>query len=393
MSKRVKEYTWTMLETAGQLDRFYRRSKTVEWLAFDTEFIPERYYLSKLCLIPVNTEEGSYIIDVLKVGDISPFIRLVEDSRILKITHAGENDYRILMNTYGAKPRNIFDTQLAYGFLDYEYPLGLQVLVERELKHRISKLELRSDWEKRPLTSRQLDYALGDVVYLYPLMKILEQKLEKSGKREWAREENRRWENPGCFDSDPLDYFSTLPMRNLSRKQKVFLIRLHRWRRGEAEKSDRPLNEVLKTRYLKTIAKIIRGGKSALLKDRTLPNSMVSRRGAVFCQLYEQEVTGEEKALLAQLPVEEHEDPRHRVMMEMLHQLIKMKAAEHSLSPSLVLSKKELNKMKNDNHYFPARLEQGWRKTLLGGELLQWLKNRNLIDVRIDGNTCVLTMR
>ncbi|MCP5053257.1 MAG: hypothetical protein GY940_39190 [bacterium] len=388
-----KAYTWTLIETRPQLERFCRDNNTVDWLAFDTEFIPERYYRSKLCLISVATPKGNFVIDVIKTLAIDPFIRLLEDPRILKITHAGENDYRILVLDYHVKPKNIFDTQLSYGFLDYDYPLGLQLLVRRELGLRISKVELKSDWEKRPLTPKQLDYAVRDVIYLYPLMQELERKLEKSGKLEWAMSENQRWERPGSFRSEPVDYFSGLSLKNLSKKQKVFLLRLHHWRRQEARKINRPLGGVLKTRYIKSIVKSVAAGKEALLSDRTLPDGMLHRLWSTFHRLYHREIDAHEKQQLAQLPVEENDTPHHRIMMEMLHQLIKLKAAVHSISPALIISKKEINKMKADPGYHATELQEGWRRHVLGGDLLQWIIKRNPIDAVIEGSNCILTMR
>ena len=197
-------HRYTLIESQAHLERFCKACNNLPWLAFDTEFIPERYYRSKLCLISVTTPEGNSVIDVLKVSHLKPFIRLIENPSILKITHAGENDYRILVRDYQAKPRNIFDTQLSYGFLDYDYPMGLQLLIERVLGTRISKEELRSDWERRPLKAEQLAYAVRDVAYLHPLMEAIQERLKKEGKLEWAELENRAWEKKRCLQTGSL---------------------------------------------------------------------------------------------------------------------------------------------------------------------------------------------
>jgi len=215
-------YTWTLIDTPRQMKRFYHENRHADWLAFDTEFIPERYYHSKLCLISMATEKGNYVIDVIRNPDLGPFIKLLENKHITKITHAGENDYRILRLDYNVEPENIFDTQLAYGFLDYDYPQGLQILLYKEMKLRIPKVELRSDWEKRPLSQEQLSYAVGDVVHLFALKNVLEQQLKEESKLAWASDECRRWEASDYFDTAPLDYLSQLPMQNLTRKQKIF---------------------------------------------------------------------------------------------------------------------------------------------------------------------------
>ena len=104
----------------------------MKWLAFDTEFIGEKRYYTLLCLIQVKCETGTYLLDSLKIPDLTPFLRLIEDERITKITHAGDNDYRLLNILYGTIPKNIFDTQIAAGFIGYRYPMSFGKLVEAE---------------------------------------------------------------------------------------------------------------------------------------------------------------------------------------------------------------------------------------------------------------------
>jgi ribonuclease D len=387
---------YTVVESAEHLERFYLENKDVEWLAFDTEFIPEKYFKSKLCLISAATSRGNYILDALKIGKMNGFLRLIEDPRILKITHAGENDYQILVTDYKARPRNIFDTQLSYGFLNRDYPLGLQYLVEKELKIRMNKGELRSDWEQRPLTAEQLEYAIGDVISLYPLMKVLKRKLKRNGKLAWAKEENSRWEKPGYFTGESMEfltYLYSISMRGLNRQQKAFLLRLHRWRYEEAARRNCPLSHVLKTWLLNTIVRNVKGGKPALLKDRTIPDGIVHHYWPMFDRFYSKKPDANERELMTRVQREENDDHHRTIVMDMLYPLIKLKALDQGISPNLVLSKREMNKMKADRYYYPPGLNGGWRRELLGPDLLQWLKKRNPIDITVENNTCILKMQ
>jgi ribonuclease D len=387
---------YKVIETQTQLTQFYNRNRNTKWLAFDTEFIPEKYFKSKLCVISVATAHGNYVLDALKLEKMDEFLFMIEDPRILKITHAGENDYHLLVTDYNVKPANLFDTQLAYGFLNRDYPLGLQFLVERELKIRMNKEALTSDWEKRPLTPEQLEYAVHDVLHLYPLMKVLKRKLKKKGKLEWADEENKQWEKPHFFsgDSDDLtDFLNGLSTRGLNRQQKIFLLRLHRWRYEEARKRNCPLSQVLKTWLLNTIVRGIKAGKPSLIKDRTIPNRIVNQHWKTFERLYSKKINSQERLLLERLPREENGAPYQTIAVDILYQVIKLKAIEHRISPNFVLSRKELNKIKTDRGYCPRLLDEGWRKKLLGSDLIQWIKKRNPIDITIKGDTCTLTMR
>lgn len=387
---------YTLIESGEDLERFYRANRNVNWMAFDTEFIPEKYYNNKLCLISVATSRGNYVLDALKLRRLDRFISMVDNPRILKITHAGENDYHILAGGYHAEPKNIFDTQLAYGFLNRDFPLGLQFIIDRELHIRIDKGELKSDWEKRPLTSEQLNYAVGDVVHLYPLMKVLKRKLKARGKLEWAQEENSSWETGDYFNSDSIDIvdlFNGDVMRRLTRQQKVFLIRLHQWRQIEARKRNCPLNFVLKSQFIKSIVKNVSAGKPALLKDRTLPAGVVHQYWPVMDKLYHEEITPIELDIINRIPRDESCDPYLSFAMDMLYQVIKMKAAEQGISPYMVISRKEMSKMKIEKDYYPINLDKGWRRELLGEDLIYWIKQRKPIDIFFQKDTCILKMK
>ena len=383
MKKYTKNNTFTLVETEGQLNRLYTDNRYIGWLAFDTEFIPEKYYKYRLCVISASTGRGNYIIDVLKLKSIAPFIKLIEDPHILKITHSGENDYRLLVNDYGAKPRNIFDTQLAYGFLHYDYPVGLQTLLIRQLNIKLDKGALRSDWEKRPLTDEQCRYAVQDVIYLYPLMRSLENQLKRTGKLLWAEEENRQLEEPDYFKRDPLDFLNTAQVTQMSRQQQVFLLRMHLWRHLEAEKEDRPVTQFLKTRVLNTIVQKISSGESSLLKDRTLPRRFIHQHLETFKRFYRESISPHEQELLNQVTGTSGISPKIAIVTDMLHQLVKYKGFLRRVSPRLILTSKELHRMKTDKNYLPTVLTHGWRKELLEKDLLKLLENRKDFDITI----------
>lgn len=383
---------FTLVETEGQVNRFFTENRHIGWMAFDTEFIPEKYYKYKLCVISVATAKGNYIIDALKLNRISGFLKLIADPSILKITHAGENDYQLLVENYDAMPVNVFDTQLAYGFLQYEYPVGLQTLLSRVSSIKLDKGALRSDWEKRPLSPEQCKYAVQDVAYLHPLMTTLKRRLKKNGKLHWAELENRCLEDPTFYRSDPLDFLSAAQMNQMSQKEKVFLLRMHLWRQLEAEKEDRPVTVVLKTRILNTIVQKMSQGEAVLLKDRTLPGRFIREHIHTFKQLYKKRIAPHEQELLDQIPETSSISPRMSILIDMLHQLMKHKGLKHRVSPKLIISSKELNRMKSNPQYIPASLLNGWRRELLGKDLIKLLENRADFDISIKKNKFILKM-
>ena len=392
MQKYDRDYTFTMVETEGQLNRFYTENTHSGWLAFDTEFIPEKYYKYKLCVISVSTPRGNYIIDVLKQKNIAPFLKLIEDPAIVKITHAGENDYQLLVNDYKAKPVNVFDTQLSYGFLQYDYPMGLQPLLSKVLRIKLNKGALRSDWERRPLSDEQCRYAVRDVIHLHPLMQALTRRLKKKGKLDWALEENRRLEDPEFYQNNPLDFMNTALVGKLSRQERVFLMRLHMWRHLEAEKENRPVTQILKTGVLNTVVQKISMGESGLLKDRTLPTRFIKENLDTFKRLYHKRVSPHEKELLDQVQEIPETSSRSGLLMDMLHQLIKYQGHRNGVSSKLIISGKELQQMKNDANYLPPGFKNGWRKELLGKNLLALMGNRDVFDITIKKNKFILSV-
>ena len=122
-----------------ELDKFYEENKNVEWIGFDTEFIGEKRFHTLLCVVQLSTPIGFYIIDALRINDFSSITKLIEDPNILKLTHAGDNDYRLFYKRFNIIPKNTFDTQIAAGFVGYKYPTSFQKLVDKELKVHVPK--------------------------------------------------------------------------------------------------------------------------------------------------------------------------------------------------------------------------------------------------------------
>jgi ribonuclease D len=192
------------IETAKQLEAFAQANQGISWLGFDTEFITERRFYPMLCLIQVITEHGVYLIDPIAVPQIQPLLAMIEDEQITKITHAGDNDYRILNALYGTFPRNLFDTQVAMGFLSHTYPMSFQNLVEKELQITLNKSFSVTDWEARPMTKQQINYALNDVLHLPALWRQLTAQLKTLDRLHWCQEEVNKWTSEDYYAPDSL---------------------------------------------------------------------------------------------------------------------------------------------------------------------------------------------
>jgi len=383
----------TLIEDDATLKEFARRHEQTEWLCFDTEFIGERRFVTTICLIQVTSAEGAFLIDPLKCSDLQPFLALLANERILKVTHAGSNDYRLFYNHYGIVPRNTFDTQIAAGFVGYKYPVGFDKLVEGELDVRLSKGYSVTDWEKRPFQKKQLMYALDDVIYLYDLWQNLEQKLRKLGRYEWVVEEFRQLEDPQTYDQDPFkEAFQSDLIKSLRPKEQLFLLRLFLWRTEEARRKDYSKEMVIPSKYINSIVRAIHSGLDALQHNRRLPGNLISRYGQTFIEMYERPMTDAEKDILEQLPSDNSDNPKQDILMEMLDLLVRYKCLEEGVAPHLVLPRGALKKMKNDKDYFEESIDHGWRRDFLGVEIANWFKNRRHLKIEFSNGKFELKM-
>jgi ribonuclease D len=384
---------YTLIETSEDLQNFYEINKNVEWLALDTEFIGERRFETLLCLIQVATPNGYYLIDPIKISELTPFLALVEDEKILKLTHAGENDYRLLNLYWGTIPKNLFDTQIASGFVGHGYPTSYGKLVEKELGVAIDKGYAATDWEARPLKKKQLEYALSDVIYLYDLYQKLKKSLLKNNRLTWVESEMEKWEVPSYYERDPhREALMNTLMQSIKPHKQVFLLRLYEWRRTEAQRQNYSKEMILPAKYIALILRGIDSGKQALLDSRIIPNRLIEQHWSVFQSLSQARITEEEAEILKRLPPLSKEDPKKDISMELLHVLVKFKCLESGIAPSLVLNKSDLTYATPGEDLF--RLSSlDWRREFLGDAMLKWLNDRGELAVIMDSNKVFVTMK
>jgi ribonuclease D len=393
MAKQI-ENTFEFIEDKQDLDRFFRRNRDISWMGFDTEFVGEKRYTTLICLIQIATEHGYFLIDPLKLDDISPFLEMVQNPKIEKITHAGENDYRLLNHQYGILPSNTFDAQMAAGFVGYKYPISFSKLIEGELHIHLNKGYAVTNWEARPIKPRQIQYALDDVVYLFSLSEKLKQKLKRKHRLGWAKEEISVMERQSAYDQDPhKEALNSNLIHNLKTREKLFLIRLFAWRSEEARRRNHSRDMVLQSKLISHIVRGMRAGLEALRENRRLPSKIIQRFGQEFQRMYDAPMTSEEEELLKRIPREGGENAQQDLILEMLHLLIRYKCLQEQMSPDLVFPRAVLKKLKGDPAYFDPVMESGWREEFLGPELVNWLRNRDRLEIVLGGDKFELSLR
>ena len=391
MPRWSEEYTY--IETKKGMDQFARENENAEWLCFDTEFVGEKRFLTQLCLIQIVTQAGNYLIDPFKVNDLSHFLHFVEAPDVVKITHAGDNDYRLLNQDHDIVPVNVFDTQLAAGFAGYRFPISFRRLVDQELGVSLNKGLTVVDWEKRPLGMRYLQYALYDVLPLPDLWRSLSRRLEKNDRLSWAKDEFQNWEKDTFYEKDPnREAIKSNLIKSLKTKEQVFLVRLFEWRRKRAQAKDYSKEMILPYKMMGQIVRSISSGRDGLLHNRRLPSRIGERYGAEFEKMYKRSVTVEEKEVLKQIPSQDNTDPKEELILEFLYVLIKSKCLEKGLSTDMVLPRNILKRIKANPAYIEEELNIGWRKQFLGEDLLYWLSNFERLQMELVNDRVLLKL-
>ena len=382
---------YALLDTQKGLDDFYQANKDIAWMGFDTEFIGEKRYHTLMCLIQISTVNGYYLLDPIAVKDLTPFLRLVESPDIVTVTHAGDNDYRLLYRSHGTIPKNVFDTQVAAAFCGHRYPISFAKLVEAETGNSVGKGYAVTDWSQRPMSEKQIKYALYDVVYLRELYDLITSKLEKNGRLAWALEECALMTEEEYYYREPHHELLTSNIAKSSRtKEKVFLLRLYEWRRSLAEKRNYSKEMILPKKIIGQLVRGVKGGKESMTQNRRLPGKTVQRYGDLFVKFYNDPASDEEMEVVKQIQRNQHEDEDDDMIVELLYLLMKYRASEADISHALVMPRNAIRRMKQDAAVRRSIMGSGWRRELLGDDFVEWLKHFDELKLTIEGGKIAL---
>jgi len=381
----MQDSSFEFIDRQEGLESFCEENAQVEWLTFDTEFVGEKRYYTRLCLIQIGSSNGNFLIDTLNVKDLQPLMQLIRDPKILKITHAGENDYRILYEQYDTLPQNVFDIQIAAAFLGFKYPVSFRKIVSSFLGVSLGKSHTIANWEKRPLQEKELKYALDDILYLYPIYQKQKSALEKKNRLHWVQEEFRVLEQEDFYFKDPnTEALKSNLMRSLNTRERIFLLRLYKWRDQQAASKDYSKDMVLPSKYMGMIVKAMRSGTDALFQNRRIPPKLAKRLAGTLQRLYEQDASSEERQIIQQLPSEKEEDVQQELLFELLYTVIKVKCTAEEVAPNLVLPRGTLKQIKKEPGIADEVFNNGWRAELFGPLFTNWLKEFRKIDIDIE---------
>lgn len=376
----------TFIDTDAGLAAFAEECKDIKWIGFDTEFIGEKRFYTLLCLIQVSCEHGYFLIDPLAIDNLDPFLDFLEDPDIITITHAGDNDYRLLNQQFDVVPQNIFDTQVAAGFIGHRYPTSFGKLVEAEVGVQLGKGFAVTDWTQRPMSNKQVKYALNDVIYLRELYDTIMSKLADNGRQEWALEECQVFSNPDYYYRDPNHEFLNSNIARSSRtKERVFLLRLYDWRKTTAEQKNYSKEMILQSKIIGQLVRGVRGGLDAMRDNRRLPGKTISRYGQMFIDFYNEPATEEEIDIVQSISRQSREEEEDDMLIELLYLIMKYRASESDIAHALVMPRNAIKRMKQDPEVRNKIIGSGWRSQLLGEDYISWVKNFEDLKLKIEG--------
>jgi ribonuclease D len=247
-------------------------------VAFDTEFISENTFRPKLCLIQLATREQAVAVDPFEV-DVADWWNIMRDDKTTIVVHAGREESRFCLTSTGERPRLLVDVQLAEGLRSSSYPLSYERLLLRVLNKTITSTETRTDWQRRPLTERQITYAVDDVRYVLEVWDRQKAWLEKKNRLTWVEEEFERLIDEMETERDGGQWMKLSGVRRLNSRQLAVVRELYRWREKTAAERDQPMRRILRDDLLIDLARRQPKTESELLNSRDM-NRTNFRRSA-----------------------------------------------------------------------------------------------------------------
>ncbi|MBV9604449.1 MAG: ribonuclease D [Solirubrobacterales bacterium] len=379
------------LATSDELAAAAAAARAHGRIGIDTEFMSEGRYRALLCLvqIAVDSENGAgphiFLIDSLDEIDVTPLAQLLGDPGIEVVLHAGRQDVAILRRAWNTEITNIFDTQLAAGFVGASAQTGYGNLLGAMLGRRVGKTASYTRWDARPLTAEQLSYAAEDVAHLLELADEVQRRLRESGRDGWAREGCRRLES-ATDERDPYSAWERLPrIGQLDPRARAVARELAAWRERTASEEDRPVGSVLADPALVELAKRHPSNLSALEQIRGIHPSGIRRRGAAILEAV---AAGMQATPIPRDEPRGRSDPEDAPLIVLAESVLRARALEAGLAYELIASRGELELIVAATRRGEAEPEvrtlEGWRSELVGADLRDLLAGRKAVSVGPD---------
>lgn len=357
-----------IVTTTADLKTLIGELENAPYLALDTEFLRDQTYWPKLCLIQVASPEVAAIVDPLAAGiDLKPFYELLKNGKIVKVFHAARQDIEIFQQQGGVIPHPLFDTQVAAMVAGYGDAASYETLARSIAKVEIDKSSRFTDWSRRPLTGKQLEYALGDVTHLRRIYEKLDAELKRTHREEWIADEISALQNPALYAMDPTQAWKRLKARTTSKRFLAMLAAIAEWREREAQTRDIPRGRVLKDEALLEIAAHPPETAEGLERIRAIPKGFAnSRMGKTLMEAIEKGRTAPPpEGIETDKPRRKREPSQAAV--DLLKTLLRLRAEYAQVAPRLIANADDIESLAAHEDDGVAALH-GWRAEIFGND-------------------------
>ncbi|MBU2941496.1 ribonuclease D [Shimia thalassica] len=363
------------VNTTEELARFCELARTKPYVTIDTEFLRERTYFSKLCLIQMaipDHEDGddAVLVDPLVDGlSLEPMYELFRDTSVVKVFHAARQDLEIFFVEAGVFPDPLFDTQVAAMVCGFGDQVGYETLVRKIAKQALDKSSRFTDWSRRPLTEAQQKYAIGDVTHLRRIYEFLAAKLAENGREHWVQEELQILTNPATYTIKPSEAWQRVKTRTTTPKFLAMVRELARFREGYAQSRNVPRNRVFKDDALIELASTKPKSLQDLGRSRLLLRE--ARKGEIAEGILAAIEAGQNCAP-EDLPRPDKSREKLQVnpaLADLLRVLLKAKTETSGVASKLIASAADLDAIAAGQRDLAAL--KGWRNEVFGADALR----------------------
>lgn len=360
-----------LITTSGELHAFCESLDGHPFVAVDTEFIRERTYWPKLCLVQVAVEGNAAAIDALAPNlDMAPLFDLMRDKRVLKVFHSPGQDLSLFHTVMQGVPAPIYDTQTAAMVCGFGEQPAYATLVESLLGARVDKASQMTDWSRRPLTDRQIDYALSDVTHLVHLYGILTGKLDEMGRTDWVEQELAALLEPSSYVADPNDQWRRVRLRRPSRRALAVLREVAGWREKVAQERDRPRAWIIRDDSLAEIAANQPTTVADLERVRGVnPRFAEGPDGQAIIEAVTRAIESKPDTW-PEVPSRNGSSDVSDTLVALLQALLKIRADQNQVATGLVANRRDLELIAMDDNA-DVRALTGWRRAVFGEDALR----------------------
>ncbi|WP_269930260.1 ribonuclease D [Aminobacter sp. HY435] len=372
-----------VITTQDELETAIAALEKSNFVTVDTEFIRETTFWPELCLIQMAAPGVSALVDPLAPGiDLQPFFRLMANEAVTKVFHAARQDIEIIFHLGGLIPHPVFDTQVAAMVCGFGDSVSYEQIVQKITGGRIDKSSRFTDWRHRPLSDKQLDYALADVTHLIGVYEHLKAELERENRAHWLNEEMEVLTSRATYDPHPEDAWKRLKMR-LRKPQELAIVQaVAAWREREARERNVPRGRVLKDDAIYEVAQQAPRDMAALSRLRTTPKGWERSSSATALLAVVNAALDMPRDQMPKLPKTFQPPEGSSAASELLKVLLRIVSEKEGVAPKVLASGDDIDRIAAEGEAADVPALQGWRKAVFGEAALKLVRGE--LAIRFD---------